>query len=308
MKLTPAQDQFTRLVAGGKTYAEAFRECYPRSKGWKDKSVWERASTLAASVKVQSRIEELRRASDEESILSLRELRQALSSRFRELVESRAPTRELCRAADCLITASGWKSPDALAVAVSGVTLSPADRGRHICQLLGVSLDEVRRKGHDEAWRLFREALGIRELSPEERSRKICEILGIPEEEDRSAPEELETHRHGLLATPTGGDEDRPEPPAPLALPAPAPRPSETLERTDDEDAAADDEPVPAPASVTASPGLTWKQTKILQRVEAAGCRTAREARAVALTYPEDGGATTAEVDLVISAWEAKHT
>ncbi|MBQ9727600.1 MAG: hypothetical protein IJV65_08870 [Kiritimatiellae bacterium] len=298
MKLTPAQSKFARLVAEGKSFSESYRESYPRSRKWTPEAVAVEASRLAASPNVSPRIEELRRASDEESIISLRELRQALSSRFRELVGTHAPTRELCRAADCLITASGWKSPDALAVAVSGVALSPADRGRHICELLGVSLDEVRRKGHDEAWSLFQEALGIPKISQEERARRIEAILGIHEPEPEPTPEKLERRHRDFLATLTGSDEDQPEPPAPLALPAPAPRPTETLERTGIADAAVDDEP--------AKPGLTFKQTKILQRVEAARCQTAREVRATALSYREEGGADWDDANAVLVAWEAK--
>jgi len=59
------QEKFAIAVASGKTQADAYREAYPKSKGWKPESVHEKASTLARNVKVQSRIDELRKAASD---------------------------------------------------------------------------------------------------------------------------------------------------------------------------------------------------------------------------------------------------
>ena len=61
MMLTTRQENFAQAVAAGKTQAEAYRAAYPRSGGWKDKTVWERASRVAHSDKVAARVAELRR-------------------------------------------------------------------------------------------------------------------------------------------------------------------------------------------------------------------------------------------------------
>lgn len=59
-KLTAKQERFCELVAlEGMTQADAYRQAYDCSK-WTDKSVWEKASSLASDVKVKSRIEALK--------------------------------------------------------------------------------------------------------------------------------------------------------------------------------------------------------------------------------------------------------
>lgn len=57
--LTPKQETFAAELAKGKTQAEAYRIAFPESLKWKDESIWQRASKLAADVKVQSRFLEL---------------------------------------------------------------------------------------------------------------------------------------------------------------------------------------------------------------------------------------------------------
>ena len=52
-------ERFAVLVANGKTQADAYREVYPQSRLWKDKSVHERASKVCA--KVRPRIDALKR-------------------------------------------------------------------------------------------------------------------------------------------------------------------------------------------------------------------------------------------------------
>lgn len=59
MSLTGPQEMFAAGVAQGLSQAEAYRKAYPASAKWKEESVWQRASKLAADVKVQSRVQEL---------------------------------------------------------------------------------------------------------------------------------------------------------------------------------------------------------------------------------------------------------
>ena len=59
MALTPKQESFAAELAKGKTQAEAYRIAFPESLKWKNESIWQRASKLAADVKVQSRVREM---------------------------------------------------------------------------------------------------------------------------------------------------------------------------------------------------------------------------------------------------------
>lgn len=58
--LTPKQEAFATGVASGLSQAEAYRQAFPLSRKWKDKTVHEKASRLASEDKVQARIQELR--------------------------------------------------------------------------------------------------------------------------------------------------------------------------------------------------------------------------------------------------------
>lgn len=59
-KLTPGQEAFATGIAAGLSQAEAYRQAYPKAKAWKDEAVYSRASALAATSKVQQRVQELR--------------------------------------------------------------------------------------------------------------------------------------------------------------------------------------------------------------------------------------------------------
>ena len=60
MSLTGPQEKFAVGVASGKTQADAYREAYPKSKKWKDETLWAEASRLMANHKVSTRVKELR--------------------------------------------------------------------------------------------------------------------------------------------------------------------------------------------------------------------------------------------------------
>lgn len=77
MALTPKQEAFAQLIALSKpednmTQAEAYRRSYNASN-MTDKTIWERASVVAADSKVKARIEELRDKVAEKAAITLAE-------------------------------------------------------------------------------------------------------------------------------------------------------------------------------------------------------------------------------------------
>lgn len=68
--LSPQREKFAVAVASGKTQSDAYREAYPGSLNWKPESVHEKASVLAADVKVSARIKELRERAAGEGVAS----------------------------------------------------------------------------------------------------------------------------------------------------------------------------------------------------------------------------------------------
>lgn len=60
--LTPPQEKFAQLVGSGKPGAEAYREAYPKSKGWKDEAVRVNASKLLADTNVSLRVAQIQQA------------------------------------------------------------------------------------------------------------------------------------------------------------------------------------------------------------------------------------------------------
>lgn len=59
MTLTPQREAFAAALAQGMTQAAAYRIAYPKSLKWKDASVYERASVLAGTAEIRSRVAEL---------------------------------------------------------------------------------------------------------------------------------------------------------------------------------------------------------------------------------------------------------
>lgn len=57
--LTPQRETFAAGLASGLTQAAAYRKAYPKSLKWKDASVWDTASKLAANPEVRQRVTEL---------------------------------------------------------------------------------------------------------------------------------------------------------------------------------------------------------------------------------------------------------
>jgi hypothetical protein len=57
--LTPRQEKFAQGVASGLSQSDAYREAYPKSRGWKDVAVWVQGSALMKNSKVAVRVAEL---------------------------------------------------------------------------------------------------------------------------------------------------------------------------------------------------------------------------------------------------------
>lgn len=57
--MTPQREAFATGLASGCTQAEAYRRAFPKSRKWKDETVWKRASELAAVGEVRGRVCEL---------------------------------------------------------------------------------------------------------------------------------------------------------------------------------------------------------------------------------------------------------
>ncbi len=70
--LNSRQESFARYIAEGLTQTEAYRKAYPNNHS-ADKTIWGRASNLAASPNVKARIDELRARLAEESIMTAQE-------------------------------------------------------------------------------------------------------------------------------------------------------------------------------------------------------------------------------------------
>ena len=101
--LTIQQEQFAQLVALGRNQAEAYREAYPRSKGWKATTLHECASRLSADRKVSARIQGLtdarRQRIDQEFGLTLntwaRQVARIGFADIRKIVDERGNLRPL---------------------------------------------------------------------------------------------------------------------------------------------------------------------------------------------------------------------
>ena len=59
MTLTPQREAFAAALAQGMTQAAAYRAAYPKSAKWKDATVWEEASRIAAIPEVRARVTDL---------------------------------------------------------------------------------------------------------------------------------------------------------------------------------------------------------------------------------------------------------
>lgn len=72
--LTPRRESFAVGLAEGLSQAEAYRRAYPAALRWKDTSVWDAASKLAANTDVRQRVQSLAAATAEASEIKLEQI------------------------------------------------------------------------------------------------------------------------------------------------------------------------------------------------------------------------------------------
>ena len=78
-KLTPQQEKFAQAIAlEDMNQADAYRSAYNTSR-MTDKSIWEKASELAANVKVTARVAELRKMAMTPKVMNAQERRETLT-------------------------------------------------------------------------------------------------------------------------------------------------------------------------------------------------------------------------------------
>lgn len=77
--LTPQQERFAVLVAGGANFSDAYRQAYPRSVKWLAKTVNECASGLMNNPKIHTRVSTLQKAAAEKAGLKAEEVLRQLT-------------------------------------------------------------------------------------------------------------------------------------------------------------------------------------------------------------------------------------
>lgn len=89
--LTPQQEKFAQCLGAGLKQSEAYRQAYPTSLNWKEKAVWEKASVLAANVKVKERLAQLQQIAAEKAGLTgariLEEIQRVAFSDIRKITK-----------------------------------------------------------------------------------------------------------------------------------------------------------------------------------------------------------------------------
>lgn len=96
--LTPQREKFVQGMLDGLCQADAYRAAY-ECRRMSDKTIWEKASRLAADDKVRARLEELRAQVDQRSIMSAQKRLEWLTG----LIESdHEPTKNKLRAIDIM--------------------------------------------------------------------------------------------------------------------------------------------------------------------------------------------------------------
>lgn len=115
----PIWERFAQAVARGDKKSDAYRECYPHCKNWKDSSVWESASKLAA--KVRPRIEELQKAAAQETVLSREAFVRNLKEAFLEC-RQQGDMANMAKVGTLITKVEGWEAPNKVEVKDGGVS------------------------------------------------------------------------------------------------------------------------------------------------------------------------------------------
>ncbi len=137
--LTPKQERFAQLVAGGATYSDAYREVYD-VENMSDRSINTEASDLANHPKISPRIKALQESAAIAALwsreLSIKTKRQAL-----QLALEKKDSRAIIQASDALDRLYGYEPPKRVDVTSSDGSMSPNKR-RPFEDLTDEELDE----------------------------------------------------------------------------------------------------------------------------------------------------------------------
>lgn len=114
-------ERFAQLIIEGRSQADAYREVYPQSARWKDKTVHEQASRLAHDGKVSARIQALQEAAASRAVVTKRELQERLSRQLRELDEA-GEIEGMVKVAALLAKVSGYEAARNVTLRDGGVT------------------------------------------------------------------------------------------------------------------------------------------------------------------------------------------
>ena len=87
-KLTAKQEKYVQGVVAGLSQRKAYREAYPSSNTWKDKSVDEEASRVLAVPKVRARYNELMNEHKEKALWTREEAVEALKWLYMQSIKS----------------------------------------------------------------------------------------------------------------------------------------------------------------------------------------------------------------------------
>ncbi|WP_434130698.1 terminase small subunit [Methylocaldum sp. GT1BB] len=126
--LTPQQERFVQEILQNPeiSQSEAYRRAYPLSRKWAEKTVWEKASVLAANDKVKARLRDLRLMAQEVAVLDEARV-------LREIARiGLADPRKAFDAIGNLRPVHEWPDDLAAAVASVKVTGQPGKEGEPI--------------------------------------------------------------------------------------------------------------------------------------------------------------------------------
>lgn len=115
----PAHERFAQLVAKGVSQADAYRECYPRSKTWKPSTVWEAASKMA--YKVHTRVVHLQQCAAKETVLTRAAFERHLMEAFVECRQE-GDINNMAKVGALITKVKGWEAPSKVEVKDGGVT------------------------------------------------------------------------------------------------------------------------------------------------------------------------------------------
>lgn len=82
--LTPQQERFCQAVLVERTLFDAYVAAYPTARKWQKSGVYSKASNLAASAKIQSRLAELRLVSAAPAVITVQWVRDGMAETYAE--------------------------------------------------------------------------------------------------------------------------------------------------------------------------------------------------------------------------------